>query len=303
MTQTIAVAGATGDLGKRITRALIARGAKVIALSRKGSPADKQAAVAALGATVATVDPSSAADLAKATEGASCVVSAVQGLRDVIIDAQTALLEAAIASKVPRFIPSDFSTDFTQQAPGENRNFDLRREFHTRLDKAAIVGTAIFNGAFAEILTYNVPLLDFANKRIGYWGDADWRIDFTTMDDTAAFTAAAAMDEKAPAALRIASFQLSAQELQAFTAQVMKTPYELVRMGSRDELAAYNKRERAAHPEGEREIMPTWQRTQYSQSMITAHHAALDNARYPDLKWTSLETLLKNRPTGRPGRG
>ena len=301
MAQTIAVAGATGDLGKRITKALLARGAKVTALSRKGSPDDKQAALTALGATVATVDMSSAADLAKATAGASCVVSALQGLRDVIVDAQTALLEASLASKVPRFIPSDFSSDFTTLVPGDNRNFDLRREFHTRLDKAAIAGTAVFNGAFAELLTYNLPLLDFAQKRVAYWEDADWQINFTTMDDTAAFTAAAALDEKAPAALRIASFQVSPRELQAFTAQVMKTPFELVRLGSREELAAYNKRERAAHPEGELELYPAWQRSQYAYSMCTSHHASLDNGRYPDLKWTSLETLLKNRPSGRPG--
>jgi hypothetical protein len=36
--------------------------------------------------------------------------------------------------EVPRFIPSDFSSDCTQQVAGENRNSDLRREFQARLD-------------------------------------------------------------------------------------------------------------------------------------------------------------------------
>jgi len=63
-------------------------------------------------------------------------VSALAGLRDVIVEAQTVLLDAAIKAGVPRFIPSDDSIDFTKFPAGENRNLDLRREFHQRLDKA-----------------------------------------------------------------------------------------------------------------------------------------------------------------------
>ena len=55
---------------------------------------------------------------------------------------------------------------------GLNRNFDLRRDFHERLDKAPIKSTSIFNGAFAEILTYNIPILDFKKNMVGFWGDA-----------------------------------------------------------------------------------------------------------------------------------
>jgi hypothetical protein len=41
------------------------------------------------------------------------VVSALQGLRDVIVEMQTVLLYAAIKADAPRFIPSDYSIDFT----------------------------------------------------------------------------------------------------------------------------------------------------------------------------------------------
>jgi hypothetical protein len=54
---------------------------------------------------------------------------------------------AAIKADVPRFIPSDYSIDFTKFPPGENRNLDLRRDFHKRLDKTSISATTIFNGA------------------------------------------------------------------------------------------------------------------------------------------------------------
>jgi hypothetical protein len=41
------------------------------------------------------------------------------GLREVVIDAQKKLLDAAIAAGVPRFIPSDYSLDFTKFSYGE----------------------------------------------------------------------------------------------------------------------------------------------------------------------------------------
>lgn len=291
---TIAVAGATGDLGGRIITALLARGAAVRALVRPGAAAEKLTALEKPGVTTVDADLADATALTAALVGAVGVVSALQGLRDVIVDAQSALLEAAVRAGVQRFIPSDFSSDFTKLSPGDNRNFDLRREFHTRLDQSPIASTSILNGAFAEILTYNIPFLDFKAKRVGYWEDADWRVDFTTMNDVAAFTAAAALDTAAPRILRIAGFQVSGRELATIASEQLQTEFALVRLGSREELAAYNKRERAAHPEGERELYPDWQRGQYMHSMFTTQLAPLDNARYAGLNWTGIQSVLAN---------
>lgn len=290
----IVLAGATGNLGSRIGKALVARGANVTALVRRGTTAEKVRSVEEFGATVALVDTSDRADVAKACKGAGCMVSAVQGLRDVVVDAQAVLLQAAVDAGVPRFIPSDYSTDFRRLPAGENRNFDLRRDFHEKLDAANVASTAIFNGSFADILTYNTPLFDAKKKSIGYWGDPDWQIDFTTMDNTAAFTATAAIDPTTPLALHIASFQVSPRQLAAFANDDLKTPFELVHLGSLDDLRAFNHRERAAHPEGERELYPAWQQSQYMQSMLSAHHESLDNARYPDVTWTTLQNVLKD---------
>lgn len=293
MAKRIAVVGPTGNLGNRIVKALLAQGAEVVALARTGSDVEKVKALKNLGTEVALVDMSSVEEVSKTFEGAACVVSAVQGLHDVIVDAQTILLKAAIKTGVPRFIPSDFSTDFRKRPEGENRNFDLRREFHRTLDKTPIAATSIFNGAFTDILTYNVPFFDSQKKTIGYWDDPDWYVDFTSMEDTAAYTAAAALDAETPKALRIASFQVSARNLQKFTDEVLKTPFELVNLGTREELAEKNKRDRAAHPEGEKDLYANWQQGQYMQSMFNTHHESLDNARYPHLKWTKLQDVVK----------
>lgn len=295
MAPTIAVAGATGNLGMRLVRALRERGAEVVALVRTATDGTKVAELERLGGKAVEVDLATATDVAEAMKGATCVVSVLAGLHDVIVERQKVLLEAAILAAIPKFIPSDFSTDFTALTPGENRNFDLRREFHQTLDVAPIASTAIFNGAFAEILTYNVPLLDFKERVVGYWENPDWHIDFTTMDNTAAFTAAAALDPDTPKSLRIASFQVSPNDLVAFTARTFGTPYELVRLGSLEDLRAYNKHERAAHPQGENELYAKWQQSQYVQSMFSTHHESLDNDRYPGLIWSKLEDVIKPR--------
>ena len=148
------------------------------------------------------------------------------------------------------------------------------------------------------MLTYNIPLLDFARKRVGYWGTPDWRMDFTTMDDSAAFTAAAALDASAPRVLRCASFQVTPTDLVAVTEAAFGTPFELVHLGSVEDLRAQTARDRAAHPEGEAELMPSWQRSQYLQSMFSTQHAALDNSRYPGIAWTGLAAVLAARKQG-----
>ncbi len=130
---------------------------------------------------------------------------------------------------------------------------------------------------------------------VGYWEDPDWVIGFTAMNDVAAYTAAAVLDPSSPRALRIASFRVPPRELAEFTDEVMRTPFQLVRLGSLEDLRAQNKSERAAHPKGENELYPRWQVGQYLQTMFSMHYDEIDNDRYPDLKWTSFADLVAQR--------
>jgi NmrA-like family len=288
MKSTILVAGGTGNLGERIIKALIARGAVVRAIVRDGSKPEKIKTLTQLGAEVIEVDMSDAEALKQACQGVSCVVSALAGLHETIVDSQTKLLDAAIAAGVPRFIPSDYSADFTQLPAGENRNFDLRKEFHEYLDKSPIAATSIMNGAFADILGYGTPIYDAKNYSVGYWGDnPDWKIDFTTMDNTADYTAAVALDAATPRILRIASFQITPIELVDIGEEIKERKFRFIPMGSLEDFAASNKQERSANPEGEKELYPRWQGKQYMHGMFSVQNTLLDNDRYPDVEWTS----------------
>ena len=198
----VVLAGAGGDLGGRIARALVARGAHVRALVRPGLRAQERARIEASGAEAVEADPADVEAMASALAGAACVVSALNGLRDVMIGRQGVLLDAAVKAGVPRFVPSDFAADFTRTAPGRNRNFDLRREFTVRADRAPIRVTSVLNGAFLDMLGAEMPILQPGVRRVLYWHDADQLLDFTTKDDVAAYTAAAALDPDAPRILR-----------------------------------------------------------------------------------------------------
>ena len=85
MKNTILVAGGTGNLGGRIIRDLIKRGASVRAVIRKETAPEKMEELKKLGAEVVAVDMLNADELQNACQGVSCVVCALSGLRDVIV--------------------------------------------------------------------------------------------------------------------------------------------------------------------------------------------------------------------------
>lgn len=290
MKKTVVVAGATGNLGERICRELIKKQVQVKAIVRKSADVKKVDALIKMGVEISEVNVFTETELTSVCIGAMCVVSALTGLHEVIVEAQLQLLKAAISAGAKHFIPSDFSSDFTLMPNGENRNFDLRREFHQYLDTNGIRVTSIFNGCFADIIKYNTPLFDQKNNTVAYYHNKkDWKIDFTTMDDTAAYTASVAVDPAAPRFLRIASFRLSPADLANLSEQYKNKRFSLVDMGTLEDFSAHNKIMRAEYSAGENELYPKWQQAQYLYSMFLVQHPNLDNSRYPDLTWSKVE--------------
>lgn len=296
----VVVAGSTGTLGKLIVKSLVERKAQVVAMVRLQAAKDNIKFLENLGARVVEVDFKNRAHLENACSGASCVVSALSGLREVIVDAQTELLQAAIEARVPRFIPSDYSADFTKLAPGTNRNFDLRREFHKKLETSSIAATTIFNGMFTDMLTGQAPFILFKLKRVLYWQNADQKMDFTTMDNTAAFTAAAALDLRAPRFLHIAGDEISARELANLMTEISGKQFSLLNAGSLKMLGFLISLVRTIAPQKE-ELYPPWQGMQYMHNMYggltKAQH--IDNDRYSGITWTKVKDILISLENGR----
>ncbi|MFB2585819.1 NmrA family NAD(P)-binding protein [Herbiconiux liukaitaii] len=299
MTRTILLAGATGDLGQRIARELLLHDVRLRVLTRPGS----STAAALFGGDaridVVTAAYSDRAALTAALAGADVVVSAVSGIRPVIVDAQRALLAAAVAAGVPRFIPSDYAADYRSITPGSNRNFELRREFAADVDAAPVQATSILNGMFTDLLTDQAPMILFGRRRIMFWSSADQILDFTTKDDVARVTALAALDDDAPRVIEIAGDQVSARDVARTMTELTGTPFKTQWAGTTGTLAAMSKvgKRLSKNPD---ETFPAWQGMQYFVSMFSGqaqlHH--VDNDRYGPHAWTTVRDVLEGHLAG-----
>ncbi|MDB5202719.1 MAG: NmrA family protein [Ferruginibacter sp.] len=294
MENIILVAGATGNLGERIVKALLRLKADVRVIVRASSNAAKISHLENMGAQVFIVNNWNKEELTVACKNCSCVVSALAGLEETIIGAQKILLDAAIEAGVLRFIPSDYSLDFTSFRDGENRNLDLRRKFHVYLDSRPIASTTIFNGAFADLLKGEMPMIFLRKKLVLHWGNADRKLAFTTMDNTAEFTAHASLDRGTPRYLHIAGDQVSARDVKTIMIQLTGHKFRMIRTGGQHLLGLLIKIARAFSP-GKDELYPAWQGMQYMHNMIDdrAQLSKPDNDRYPGMHWTSIQEMLK----------
>jgi nucleoside-diphosphate-sugar epimerase len=295
MEKIITVAGATGNLGGRIISTLIERGTTVHAVVRKTADPLTLAVLRNKGVKVFVVHEWNVNEVAAACQGASCVVSAMAGLGDVIIDAQNVLLHAAVAARIPRFIPSDYCLDYTPFTDGENRNLDQRRAFQQIIEKAPIAATSIFNGAFMELLTGDMPMIFFKKKLVLHWGDESHPLIFTSIDDTATYTAYAALDDSAPRFLRIAGDQMNPKQIRTLVGDITGERFRLLRAGGPGLLSFLIKMVRKFSP-SENELYPAWQGMQYMRNMIDKRSLLVktNNDRYPEMRWTTIRAMLTN---------
>lgn len=298
MTTTVLVAGGTGDLGGRIVRELLLHDTRVRVLSRPGGGADTTRFTKGadeLGDRVEIVEAaySDPEALVRAVSGADVVVSALSGVRPVIVDAQTALLDAAVRAGVPRFVPSDYSSDYRRIAVGSNRNFELRREFAATLDAADIRATSVLNGAFMDMLTGQAPMISFSGKRVLYWSSPDQILDFTTKDDVAAVTAQVALDTDAPRVVEVAGDRVTARDIARTLSRLTGTPFRLQWAGTTGSLAVMSGAMRRFSKASD-ETFPAWQGMQYFVSMFSGQGQLLHvrNDRYGSRDWTSVEEVL-----------
>jgi len=295
MRKIIVVAGATGNLGGKIVKALLDQDVEVRAIVRLETDIVKIKDLERKGVKVFQVDTSNQSEISKHCIGAHCLVSALAGLRETVIDTQKIFLDAAIQAKVQRFIPSDYSSDFTNLKEGQNRNLDLRRQFHSYLEKTPIKATTIFNGPFMDLLTTDMPLILFKQKRILCWGNANQILEFTTTENIAEYTAFVAVDDYTPRYLRIAGDKHSCNDFVKLLSELTTKKYKIFRPGGIGLLNFLIKVTRFFSP-SENELYPAWQGMQYMRDLMEGRiiFQKYDNDRYPNIKWTSLQEFLVN---------
>jgi len=297
----IVVAGAQGKLGKLIVEALHARSkakgqdVQIVGLARRK---DDQSSASGVVAT-----DYSEQELARLCEGAHTVVSALQGLEDVIVGVQSSLLRAAIACKVSRFIPSDFSLDFTNLPDGLNRNLDLRRHFHREAEAiiaqtgSRIQLTSLYQGGFTELLASGWVVFNYEKRQVVYFGQPDAPSAYTTWKNTAEYTAAVAMDaNETPRSLHIAGTCLTPQEAVDVAKRATGADFALSKPMPLWALRAVIVLLRFFKPGEPGDLMPIWQGMQYAYCGALPEAAPkkeLDNDRYDGIEWTGPEQIVQ----------
>ena len=273
----------------------INKGATIKAIVRKETTSRKIEQLEEVGVSVFQVNMNDKIEIAKHCVGIDCVISALSGLRETIIETQKTLLDGAVDAKVPRFIPSDYSSDFTNLVIGRNRNLDLRREFHEYLDKAPIKATSIFNGPFMDLLTTDMPLILFEKQRILCWGKPEQIIEFTTTYNVAEFTANVALDNHTPRYMRIAGDRLNCNDFVKLLTELTNKQYKLFRPGGIWLLSCLISMTKFFSPSNNK-LYPAWQGMQYMRDMMEGRiiFTTYENDRYKNINWTTVKQYLIN---------
>ena len=151
-----------------------------------------------------------------------------------------------------------------------------------------------------ELMAGNSPMINHKGRKVSYIGDKTQLLDFTTMADTAAYTAAVVMDPNpTPNFLRIASDTVNAIDIAQAAANVEGAPYTPGWMGTIGSTELMIRILRLFG--GENELFPMWQGMQYMVNMFSGDGKLdpLDNGRYPDLTWTKIEDFFREHKSQR----
>jgi len=295
---SVLVVGATGMLGRKIARALLAkRGLADVRLMVRPDSAEQAKTRAALdslvklGGRVMMGDLADRASLVEATRGVEVVISALQGGPDVIVEGQKALLDAAKRNGVRRMIPSDFAVDLFEVEEGWHPLLNMRREADRTIAASGLEHVHVLNGVFMEYLFEpQFGVFDVEHGTAAYWGDGTAELDMTTTDDTALYTAEAALDRSLPSG----KFAIIGDRMDVLAAGRV---FEEVRgrhlaphsQGTLAGLERHITETKAANPDPMAIVPAAYQLAMFSGRATLKD---LQNSRYPAIKPASLRDYL-----------
>lgn len=155
MATRVAIAGATGNLGRPILQELLDRDFDVTVLSRKGSNST-DSLLKKSNQKIVNVDFENVENLTSALHGIDVVVSTLAIQAN---GAQNPLIDASVAAGVKRFIPSEFGADMTNSL---NRASPV---FKGKADTQEYIESLVAkHPTFTYTYTYNHLFLDWGLK-------------------------------------------------------------------------------------------------------------------------------------------
>lgn len=296
--QIVSLVGGSGHLGGLIAQALLDRPDVELRLLVREESLDKVDTLKARGAKIieGALDSSHQDRLARLVDGATTVVSAIQGGPAEIIDGQAMLLRAARAAEVRRFIPSDYSLDLFGVPLGRIVTSDWRRRFAeiAQQERGDVEVVHVLTGGFLDrrVLFGFLNVIDPVQLRAHVWGEGRTEMHWTTCRDIAAYTAEAALDPRPlPPTLSIAGEVSSFHGLVAAYEAASGKKLSVVRHGSIEDLD----RRISELVEGGPQNFLTYLPLMYYRSMLLGEGRlqTLMNHLYPQITPANLQAYVR----------
>ena len=202
---TIGIAGFTGKFARLLTSSLVEKSPEVRIRGLARDPAKVDASISsAPNVQVFQGDAFDADKIRPFVRGCDVVVCCYLGDDNLMIEGQKLLIDIAEEEKVPRYVASDWSLDWTKLEMGELFAKEPCQIVKKYLDgKKSIKGVHILVGGFTDVLFAPFfRIWDPANVTFRYWGTGNEVWECTTYLNSAQYTAAACLDHEAVGVLR-----------------------------------------------------------------------------------------------------
>ncbi|TVY84643.1 Oxidoreductase swnR [Lachnellula suecica] len=175
--KSVAIAGASGDLGTTVVKALIDAKFQVTVLTRSAKPGAFDASV-----KVIEVDYASVESLTAALQGIDGLVSTVG---HSAIPSQTVLIDAAVAAGVKRFIPSEFGSVTTNPNlvayPVYAEYHSIKQALQAKAEAGQMSWTIVRCGAFLEFVFDSPMALNWGEHKATLLDEGDNRFSSTSL--------------------------------------------------------------------------------------------------------------------------
>lgn len=116
------------------------------------------------------------------TEGIHTVISALNSMTEkTLFEGQRNVFNDGLKNKIKRFFPSEYALNYSQEQIDENPYIKWKDDFQKLIDLSDVQSVRVNQGIFMDFL------FNFYPNGLGYWGDANQKIQLTTFNDTAKF--------------------------------------------------------------------------------------------------------------------
>jgi uncharacterized protein YbjT (DUF2867 family) len=190
----ILVVGATGMLGREISRLFAAAGKPLRALVRKTSDPGKKEALKQLGAELVEADLREPRSLDRACAGATAVITTPTAIssrqegdtfQTVDLQGQMHLVDAARNARVEHFVFISVSGNLGKE--GGNPLIDAKRSVEQHLRQSGLTYTIVRSSFFMEIWLSPHLGFDFENAKATIYGSGKNGISYISLYDVAQF--------------------------------------------------------------------------------------------------------------------